>query len=77
LNIVNKKIGSFFLLPAHGRAGARATINNSPSPSEKILAKPKSRRAKIGGELEGRKIFARLLSRKAGLGVGSVSAILR
>jgi len=44
--------GSYFLLPAHGRAGARATINNnSPSPSEKFLAKPNSRRAKRTGGL--------------------------
>jgi hypothetical protein len=38
--------GSSFLLPAHEKGGARATINNSPSPSEKILAKLKNRRAK-------------------------------
>jgi hypothetical protein len=49
------KSGSSFLLPAHGRAGASATINNdSPSASEKILAKPRSRWAKRreGGENE-------------------------
>jgi len=39
--------GSSFLLPAHGKGRARATIDNSPSPSEKILAKPESRWAKI------------------------------
>ena len=38
------KSGRSFLLPAHGRGGARATIDNdSPSASEKILAKPRSR----------------------------------
>lgn len=35
------------MLPAHGNCGAMATINNnSPSPFENILAKPKSMRAK-------------------------------
>jgi hypothetical protein len=49
--IKNPKIGSSFLLPTHGKGGARATINNnSLSPSEKILAKPKSRRAKRKGD---------------------------
>ena len=44
--------GSSFLLPAHGKGRARVTINNnSPSPSEKFLAKPKSRRAKRKGGL--------------------------
>ncbi|MBA7521101.1 hypothetical protein ES705_13203 [subsurface metagenome] len=48
----NLKIGSSFLLPAHGKGGARAITNhNSPSPSEKFLAKPKSRRAKRKGGL--------------------------
>ena len=48
----NRK-GSSFSLPAHGKGGARATINNnnSPSPSEKFLAKPKNRRAKRKGGL--------------------------
>ena len=50
--IVNQNLGSSFLLPAHGRAGARATINNnSPSAFEKILAKPRSKRAKRKGGL--------------------------
>ena len=31
--------GSFFLLPPHGKGGARVNINNSPSPSEKFLAR--------------------------------------
>ena len=44
--------GSSLLLPAHGKGGVRTTINNnSPSPSEKFLAKPKSRRAKRKGGL--------------------------
>ena len=47
-----KHQGSSSLLPAHGKGGARATINNnSPSPSEKFLAKPKNRRAKRKGGL--------------------------
>ena len=41
------KSGSSFLLPAHGKSGARATISNdSPSASEKIVSKPRSMRAK-------------------------------
>jgi len=49
---VNRNIGSSFSLPAHGRTGVRATINNnSPSASEKILAKPRSRWAKRKGGL--------------------------
>jgi len=44
--------GSSLLSPAHGEGWSRATINNdSPSASEKILAKPKSRRAKRKGGL--------------------------
>jgi len=45
--------GSSLLSPAHGKGGARTTINNdSPSASEKILARPRSRRAKEKGVWE-------------------------
>ena len=38
---VNEFQGSSFLLPAHGKGGAKATINNnSPSPSEKNRPRP-------------------------------------
>ena len=52
LNKVNKNQGSSYLLRAHGKGGARATINNdSPSASEKILAKPRSGWTKRKGGL--------------------------
>ena len=46
--LVNKNIGSPLLLPAHGKGGARATINNnSPLPFEKIFGE-----AQAGGQKE-------------------------
>ena len=49
-----KHQGSSSLLPAHGKGGARATINNnSPSPSEEFLTKRKSKRAEtLGGIIQ-------------------------
>ena len=60
------KLGSSILSPAHGRAGARATIKNI-APPKNFRAKPKQAGKKEGGLGEG--IFARLLCRaKRGMG---------
>jgi hypothetical protein len=67
--------GSSFVLPASGWAGQGRLKNTMPVRQKNFRAKPKQAGKKERGLGEG--IFARLLSSKGGLGVGSVSAILR
>ncbi len=47
------KLGSSTLSPAHGRAGARATIKNMIAPPKSFRAKPKQAGKKEGGLGEG------------------------
>jgi hypothetical protein len=77
--------GSSFLSPAHGKGGARATIQNVSAPPSALLRQSYEGQAekirfvqqagkKEGGLGEG--IFARLLCPpKAGCGVGSGSSL--
>jgi hypothetical protein len=71
---IRKVKGSSFLLPAHGKGGARATIKSTTPPPEKFCPSAKQAGKKEGGLGEG--IFARLLCRaKRGCGVGSGSSL--